>query len=155
MMMKRSIISLAVILLSGCSAMDRADKPAPLQQVNRIAPAPLPASAANALYVFYAGGTQDLELYLRFDCDAADVDSWVDSAVSSNNAVFKRSLPYSSIPIAMAPKDGTRPAPSVAPISWWTPLSIVNGYYRGAMESYGLRFWVDKSRSRVYVYQND
>lgn len=153
--MEKAITVLGVLLVAGCSGIERADKPAPIEKANTVAPAPLPASASNALYVSYAGGTQDLELYLRFDCDAADVDSWVELAVRSNNATFQRSLPYASVPIAEAPRDAASPTAFVAPISWWTPSTITNGYYRGEMDGYGLRIWVDRSSSRVYVHQND
>jgi len=145
-----------VLIFSGCSdeAIFRSDKP-----LTRVAAAkeligfPFPASTRSVYYLMYSGGLQDMEQYIRFDVNPKELDRSVDALVAWNNKEMKRSLPYprASLSSATAPT----PEKSFLPMPWWDPSTITTGYFRGHVDGYALRIFVDQARSRIYVYQND
>ena len=113
---------------------------------------PLPASAHSIYYLMFGGGLQDLEFLVRFDVDPSELDSAVDSLVAWNNKQLSRSLPYPRSPIVGT----TPPTPrkDFQPVNWWDPATISTGYYRGQEDAWALRIFVDKARSRIYMWQN-
>ncbi len=151
-----SVLAAIASLTSSCSdeATFRSDKP-----LTKAAAAkehveyPFPPSATSIYYLLYAGGLQDLEAYVRFDVDPDEMDAAVDALVTWNNAELKRSLPYPRVAISAA--EFPTPLKSFLPMPWWDPSVITTGYYRGHIDGYALRIFVDETHSRVYVYQND
>ena len=152
--MMTRLIALVLLLLAGCSATERTDVPVSRENAKNIVPVPLPVSASNVFYVLHAGGMQELELYVRFDCAPDQVNEWVDSATKSNNVQFSRALPYQHVSLSVASR-AVEPDRSLAPIQWWTPSAIKAGYYCGAFASQALRLWVDTDKSRVYLNMTD
>ncbi len=145
-----------VLLISGCSneTTFRSDKPLTQAEATKARlDYPFPPSARSIYYLMYAGGMQDLEAYLRFDVDPEELDSAVDALVSWNNTRMKRSLTYPRKPLSSAITSA--PRKDFLPMPWWDPVTITSGYYRGHIDSYALRIFVDHTHSRVYVYQND
>ena len=147
----------------------RSDKPVTREQAEKALSRKLPASASDFYYLFYAGGLQDLEAYLRFHVDPPQADQAIDEIISENNKTLKQSLPYvrSSVSLRLAEGESISmmlPQPAkpfvdaegrFKPISWWQPQTISNGYFRGENQSYALKIWYDADKSLVYVYQND
>ncbi len=150
------IAVLVVTFLSwGCSdeATVRSDLPATRAAVSKVLDLPLPASAHSIYYLMFGGGMQDLEFFARFDVDPKDLDAAVDGLVAWNNKQMGRALAYPRSPLSAA----TPPTPrcEFLPMGWWDPPTISTGYYRGHDESYALKLFVDQTRSRIYLYQND
>jgi hypothetical protein len=114
---------------------------------------PFTPSARSIYYLFYGGGMQDTEAYIRFDVDPKELDAAVDALVSWNNAQMKRTLLYPRVDISAA--EFPIPLKNFLPMPWWDPSAITTGYYRGHIDGYALRIFVDQARSRIYVYQND
>jgi len=117
----------------------------------------LPASASDVFYVFYAGGLQDLESYLRFKVDPAQADQAIEELIAENNRTFHRSLSYprSSLPPPQPAAPHRDGSDRFKPIAWWQPQTIKNGYFREEQQSYSLRIWYDADNSLICVYQND
>ena len=156
--MKTSLPLLCAVLWVACSMEHtyRSDQPVTREEAGKTLCRSLPASAADVYYLFYAGGLQDLESYLRFHVDPTKADQAIDELIAENNRTMKRSLPYvrSSLP----PKVVTPHVDSASrfkTISWWQPQSIQHGYFRGEEQSYALSIWYDADKALIYVYQND
>ena len=151
-----SLVAATAFLALSCSdeAIFRSDKP-----LTKAAAAkahvdyPFTPSARSIYCLFYGGGMQDLESYVRFDVDPEELDAAVDALVIWNNAQMKRSLPYPRVAISSA--EFPTPLKSFLPMPWWDPSTITAGYYRGHIDGYALRIFVDETHSRIYVYQND
>ncbi len=140
----------------GCSdeSTFRSDKP--LTQTDAVkahVDYPFTPTANSIYYLFYGGGMQDTESYVRFDVDSEELDAAVDALVSWNNSQMKRTLPYPRVAISAA--EFPSPLKKFLPMPWWDPSAITTGYYRGHIDGYALRIFVDQARSRIYVYQND
>ena len=151
-----SFVCVLAIFTSSCSdeATFRSDKPlTSATAAKELVDFPFPPSASSVYYLLCAGGMQDLEEYVRFDVDPEELDAAVDALVTWNNTQMKRSLPYPRVAIAAA--DFPLPQKSFLPMPWWDPSAITAGYYRGHIDGYALKIFVDQTRSRVYVYQND
>lgn len=143
-------------LMSSCSdeATLRSDKPlTQAEAAKHHLDYPFTPSANSIYYLLYGGGMQDLEAYLRFDVAAEELDAAVDALVTWNNAQMGRSLVYPRVSIGAA--EFPRPMKSFLPMPWWNPAAITKGYYRGHIDRFALRIFVDESHSRIYVYQND
>ena len=153
----RSVASLLLIavLLCGCSgeSLDRADSPLPRVSAVKRVGLPLPSSAHDIYFLESAGGLQDLERYIRFDVDRAELAAAVEALVAENNKTFARNLPYSRRYLSAA----TLPSPrkEFLPMTWWNPSTVAKGYFQGEAASYALEIWVDEDASRIYIYQND
>lgn len=150
------LIIASLFLVSGCSDETtlRSDKPLTTVAASKeLLDFPFPASAHSIYYLMYAGGMQDLELYVRFDVAPQDLDSSVETLVTWNNKQMSRTLAYPRAPLSSV----TVPIPrkSFLPMLWWDAATITTGYYRGHDDGYALRIFADQSRSRIYVYQND
>jgi hypothetical protein len=149
-------LTLLVCLTSSCSdeAIVRSDKPLTRAEALKGDPGyPFPPSAHSIYYLVYGGGLQDLEAYTRFDVAPEELDAAVDALVTGNNAEMKRSLPYPRVAISAA--EFPTPMKSFLPMPWWEPSAITTGYYRGHIDGFALRIFVDQARSRIYIYQND
>lgn len=145
-----------VCLISSCSdeATLRSDKPlTKAEAAKEHLDYPFPPSANSIYYLLYGGGMQDLEAFVRFDVAPEELDAAVDALVTWNNAEMKRSLPYPRVAIGAA--DFPTPMKSFLPMPWWDPSAITTGYYRGHIDGFALRIFVDQARSRIYIYQND
>lgn len=151
-----SVMLVIALLVTSCwdEATLRSDKPLTRATASKeFAGFPFPASAHSIYYFMYGGGMQDLEQYVRFDVDPADLDSSVDTLVAWNNKEMTRALAYPRAPL---PSGGTvTPQKEFLPMHWWDPTTITTGYYRGHIDSYALQIFIDQSRSRIYIYQND
>jgi len=147
--------TLAMLLLAGCYAdsVHRADAPFSSAAASGLIDPILPKSATEIYFLDYAGGLQDLERFVRFKVPTADLDSSVDALIAANNLQFKRSLPYVRTALRAAPKSS--PRAEFLPMVWWTPSSILTGYYRGDSAGYALRIWADSGTGTIYLYQND
>ena len=149
---------LAVILLFmgvGCSSesLKRSDTPQTRIQAQRSVGVSLPESASEIYCLSYVGGLQDLEQFVRFDVPKADLEEAVESLIAENNKMMGRELIYPKSAISKVRHPELRE--QFLPMPWWTPASISNGYYRGHIDGYALRLFVDEENSRLYVYQGD
>jgi hypothetical protein len=151
-----SLMLMTAVLVSGCwdEATLRSDKPlSRVTATKEFAGFPFPASAHSIYYFTYAGGMQDLEEYVRFDVNPPDLDSSVDALIAWNNKQMTHTLAYPRTPLSSGGK--VTPRKEFLPMHWWDPTTITTGYYRGHIDAYALQIFVDQSRSRIYIYQND
>jgi hypothetical protein len=151
-----SLMLMTAVLVSGCwdEVSLRSDKPlSRVSAFKEFAGFPFPASAHSIYYFMNTGGMQDLEQYVRFDVNPADLDSSVDELIAWNNKQMARILAYPRKPLVSG--GAVTPRKEFLPMDWWDPTTITTGYYRGHMDSYALQIFVDQSRSRIYIYQND
>lgn len=132
----------------------RIDTPAANPKEAGIVDPELPSSATNIYFLYFAGGLQDLERFVRFTVSPDTVDHVVEDLIRANNRQFKHSLSYPRSPLSSAPP--VSPRPQFLPMTWWTPSDIKTGYYRGAgLTGYSLRIWADTITGTVFIYQND
>ena len=150
-----ALVLVIALLVCGCSMenLDRADSPLTRASAIKRVGVPLPSSAHNVYFLAFAGGLQDLERYVRFDVNQAELSSAVEALVADNNKMLSRSLPYLTQLLSAAP--AASPRKEFLPMTWWNPSAVTNGYFRGETDGYALRIWVDEDASRVYVYEND
>ncbi len=153
-----SRISVVIVALLSCGCSDnaivRCDLPATKAAVDKEhLGVPMPTSAHSIYYLFFSGGLQDLEFFVRFEVDPKDLDAAVDALVAWNNKQMGRALAYprSLLSAAVPPV----PRSEFLPMPWWDPSAISPGYYRGHDESHALKLFVDQARSQIYFYQND
>jgi len=152
--MKRLVaIAALIVLVQGCDSYSRSDRPLTRARAASRIGLPLPTTARNVYFLEFAGGMQDLERYIRFDLDKADIDAAVEAIIKEANTVSLQSLPYTEK--AISPSDFQYPRSEWMPVHWWNIKNIKNGYYRGEEASYAVRIWVDLDNSRIYAYQND
>ncbi len=151
-----TIIALSVIAGAiGCSSESivRSDVPLARELAVKKIDIPLPPSANSIYYFVYGGGLQDLEKYIRFDLDPAEMEQALIALIQSNNKMMGRKLEYVREPIGSV--SIPQPRPEFLPMSWWDPQKIERGSYRGHVDGHALRILVDEGRSRIYIYQND
>ena len=160
-LMKTNLVFFCAIFVASCSLenTDRSDKPVTRIAAENALHQKLPSSASDVYYLFYSGGLQVLESFLRFHVDPSQADQAIQELIEENNREMKRTLPYSrsALPPAkpVAPHtDSARPA-RFKPISWWQPQTARNGYFRGERQSYALSIWYDSDNSEIYVYKSD
>jgi hypothetical protein len=154
--MRRIFISAFCLMLAGCGldeTLYRADKPVSREAASKKIPIPFPPSAKDIYYVFYAGGLQDLEEYVRFTVDPKDLDRAVSDILSDHDKVFHETNSYPSLPVTDSPLSGV--SKHLSPISWWNPASITNGYCRGSMNGRPIYVWVDVGQHIIYVCETD
>lgn len=108
---------------------------------------PLPASTTNIFYYEEVGGLQSLKRFVRFDFNEEELHSAVDAIITSNNAKFNRNLAFERRELSMVPEEEKvcpQRLAKEAELYWWNPRSITNGYYRGELDSYAVRMWIDE-----------
>lgn len=113
----------------------------------------LSSSAHSIYYMLHAGATKGLDFYVRYDVAPEDLDLAVEKIIFWGNAQVLESQEYPRRSLSEAPPPPT-PKSQYLPMPWWDPDTIVNGYYRGTDEPYGLMIYVDQDRSRIYFYQH-
>ena len=134
-------------------SVDRSDVPSSSPAASGLIDPVLPNSAIDIYYLDYAGGLQDMERFVRFTVPLPELDSAIDVLIAANNHQFGRSLHYAKTPLSAAPS--LAPRAEFLPMVWWTPSSILAGYYRGHSASYALQIWANSTTGTIYLYQND
>jgi|GEM_PF-2827584 len=151
--MRWTMLPALSLLLGSCDDISRSDRPLSRVAAVGMVSSPLPPSARNIYYVFHAGGLQYMQYFLRFDVDKSELDAAVEALIADNNKTMETHLPYARNFLVKG--WGPRPDSDIAPLKWWNPSSIRNGYYRGEDVSHGLEIWADEDLGRVYVSQSD
>ena len=146
-------VLLVSLVCVGCDSLLRSDRPLSRSQVSSKVNLPLPRSADNIYYLFFAGGMQDLESYLRFDVANEEIEQAVEQIIKKANLISGQNLPY--LRRSISTSDFQYPRREWMPVGWWDLDDIKQGYYRGEDVSYGVHIWVDTESRRIYVYQND
>ena len=116
--MKRLLAIAALILLAqGCDSYSRSDRPLNRARAASRIGLPLPSTARNVYFLEFAGGMQDLERFIRFDLDKADIDAAVQAIIKEANTISLQSLPYTQR--AISSSDFQYPRSEWMPVQWW------------------------------------
>lgn len=152
-----ALIPIAGVVLIVCmfsmDHLERTDTPLTPAEANGKTAFTFPSSARNIYFLTFSGGLQDLELFVRFDVDRAELDSTVDSLYQQMNAIMSQRWNPPKRPISAA--NVGAPREEFLPMDWWNPSSVTHGYYRGKNDPHYLRILVDEDASRIYVRQDD
>ncbi len=111
---------------------------------------PLPASARNIYCYLKAEGMQGLTRFARFDLDPSELDFAVEAIIAHNKTYLARKHAFERKELPNSDS-----IPRMTELDWWDPEHIHRGYYRGEIQSFAVRLWVDEERSRIYLFQLD
>jgi hypothetical protein len=144
-----------------CTNMDsasRSDVPLTRHQIGKELDLPFPDSASDIYFFQFAGGLQDLEVFVRFDVAPADLSTTAEALVAHSN----RNLGLKAVEMPQQPLGEVEwgaPREDFLPMPWWNPSAVKHGYYRCAgpneRASYQLEILVDEEHARIYIRQND
>lgn len=154
--MRPLVSSMLCLSLVGCGSDQvtyRADKPVSAEAASRKVDVPFPASAKDIYYVFHAGGMQELQMFVRFSVDPKDVDTAVSRILLDHDKKMQGHYTYPTLSIPGAPQSPT--FPDLAPMPWWHPDSITNGYYRSSTNGQPFYVWVDVGQHTIYLCTHD
>jgi hypothetical protein len=110
---------------------------------------PLPVSASNIYCYKQSGDVQGVTFFAKFDVAQEELHSAVEAIISHNNTAYRRNLPFERRELSMIPEGeltDSQASSKEAELDWWNPGSITKGYYRGQIESYAVRLWIDEGR---------
>lgn len=113
----------------------------------------LPNQACDINVYERVGGLQDLERFYSFQIPISDVGGAVDEITDLCDKQMKRKYTYQTSSTLTTTFHW--PAWTKSTLSWWTPDTIVRGFYKGTTESYGIQVWADLDKGKIFVYQND
>lgn len=150
------IACLLCVMLTGCGldeTLHRADKPVSREAAVKDVEFPFPVSATNVYYLVHSGGMQELEVFVRFNADAKDLDGAVSAILDDHDKKMGAHDSYSKLPASQAPRSPEIGNFETTP--WWNPDCITNGYYRGTTNGQPFHLWVDESRQIIYVCMTD
>lgn len=140
------------LLVMGCDQRGASSHPVDVTTARRSVPfsLPLPDSAANVEFSWRSGGTQDWELWLKFNDSSANVENLAKKElIFFSHDTGMRREDYLKRPLREARFGTSWSAPS-----WWKPDAVQSGWYMGSLGYSGPRVWMDTASNTAYLYEN-
>ena len=140
------------LLIMGCDQRGASSHPVDVMTARKSVPfnLPIPDSAANVQFSWRSGGTQDWELWLKFNDSPANVENLAKKELNFfSHDVGMRKGDYPKLPLQEA-----RPGTSWCAPGWWRPDAVQSGWYMGYSGYSGPRVWMDTASNTAYLYEN-
>ena len=157
--MRRLILSCICMMFAGCGldeTLHRSDQPLSLATARTnewVSSVPFPASTTDIFYLFHAGGMQEHQFLVRFTVASNELDTAVAALLADHDKATRETNRYSSasLPSALAMPE----FPQFAPMPWWNPGAITNGYQRHCVTGQPFDLWADATWHTIYLCETD
>lgn len=144
-------------MFSGCSAQVRSGGPMTKEEalLQSECMLPLPPSAHNVYFYLIDRGSQDHDLFLRFNADATDIANEIKEQWEFRSSFAKSRGRVTAEPTIDKTNFQQRKTWSkfTQTPAWWKPQDIRRGYYTGTEGFEPKHFWVDEETNTVYFHQ--
>src|SRR6185312_342222 len=134
-------LCLVCLATAGCGvdqSTSRSDKPVSREAAAKAISLPFPVSATNIYYAVHSGGMQEFQMFVRFTVSRLDESNAISGILADHSEKMLEQDSYPAVSFAEVPNLAYG---DLAPMPWWKPSSITNGYCRRGTNGQPFYIW--------------